>query len=80
MLHSSLDCLLLPEWLVPVEPAGIVIKNYAIGIRADRIALIPQRHRALKMSCADIRDCPIVYNAGLINARMPHEFISWFSR
>ncbi len=69
MLHSSLDCLLLPEWLVPVEPAGIVLKNYAIGIRGDRIALIAPREQALKMACADIRELPnTLLTPGLINA------------
>ena len=48
MPHSPLDYLLLPEWLVPVEPAGVVLRNYAIGIRGDRIALIAPREQALK--------------------------------
>ncbi len=68
MPHSPLDCLLLPEWLVPVEPAGVVLKNYAIGIRGDRIALIAPREQALKFACADIREMPnTVLTPGLIN-------------
>ena len=27
MPHSPLDYLLLPEWLVPVEPAGVILKT-----------------------------------------------------
>lgn len=69
MLHSPLDCLLLPEWLVPVEPAGVVLKNYAIGIRGDRIALIAPREQALKIPCADVRELPnTLLTPGLINA------------
>lgn len=69
MPHSPLDCLLLPEWLVPVEPAGVVLKNYALGIRGDRIALIAPREQALKYPCADIRELPnTLLTPGLINA------------
>ncbi len=28
-----LDLLLLPTWLVPVEPAGVVLKEHGLGIR-----------------------------------------------
>jgi 5-methylthioadenosine/S-adenosylhomocysteine deaminase len=69
MPHSPLDCLLLPEWLVPVEPAGVILKNYALGIRGDRIALIAPREQALKVPCADIRELPnTLLTPGLINA------------
>ncbi|MCK9534143.1 MAG: TRZ/ATZ family hydrolase [Pseudomonas sp.] len=69
MPHSPLDCLLLPEWLVPVEPAGVILKNYALGIRGDRIALIAPREQALKIPCADIRELPnTLLTPGLINA------------
>ena len=69
MPHSPLDCLLLPEWLVPVEPAGVVLRNYAIGIRGDRIALIAPREQALKTPCADVRELPnTLLTPGLINA------------
>lgn len=69
MPHLPLDCLLLPQWLVPVEPAGVVLKNYAIGIRGDRIALIAPREQALKLPCADIRELPdTLLTPGLINA------------
>lgn len=69
MPHSPLDCLLLPEWLVPVEPAGVILKNYALGIRGDRIVLIAPREQALKIPCADIRELPnTLLTPGLINA------------
>src|SRR5690554_3292026 len=68
MPDSPLDCLLLPKWLVPVEPAGVVLKNYALGIRGDRIALIAPREQALKQPCADIRELPnTLLTPGLIN-------------
>ena len=69
MSLTPLDYLLLPEWLVPVEPAGVILKNYAIGIRGDRIALIAPREQALKVPCADIRELPnTLLTPGLINA------------
>lgn len=69
MPHSPLDCLLLPEWLVPVEPAGVVLKNYALGIRGDRIAHIGPREQALTIPCNDVRELPnTLLTPGLINA------------
>ena len=46
MPHSPLDCLLLPEWLVPEETAGEILKNYALGIRGASIDLIAPREQA----------------------------------
>lgn len=69
MPHLPLDCLLLPKWLVPVEPAGVVLKNYALGMRGDRIAYIGPRAKALKMPCNDVRELPnSLLTPGLINA------------
>ena len=45
---AQYDCLLLPKWLVPVEPAGVVLENYGLAIAGDRIALIAPREQALK--------------------------------
>ena len=33
-----LDLLLLPDWLVPVEPAGVVLRGQGLGIRDGLIA------------------------------------------
>lgn len=46
---APLDLLLLPTWLVPVEPAGVVLKEHGLGIRDGRIAFIGPRAAALKL-------------------------------
>lgn len=41
-----LDLLLVPDWLVPVEPAGVVLEGHALGIRDGQIAWLGPRERA----------------------------------
>ena len=66
---TPLDLLLLPTWLVPVEPAGVVLKNHAVGIRDGRIAFIGTRHDALKFTALQTRELPdMLLSPGLINA------------
>lgn len=63
------DTLLLPKWLVPVEPAGVVLENYGIAIEGDRIALITPRERALKHQYRQVLELPdSMLIPGLINA------------
>ena len=63
------DTLLLPRWLVPVEPAGVVLENYALAIRGDSIALLAPRERALKYSYGQVVELPnSVLVPGLVNA------------
>ncbi|MGH8355408.1 MAG: amidohydrolase family protein, partial [Pseudomonas sp.] len=68
--HSApLDLLLLPTWLVPVEPAGVVLHAHGLGIRDGRIALIAPRAEALKHPAREVRELPDMLLApGLINA------------
>ena len=54
----ALDLLLLPTWLVPVEPAGVVLKEHALGIRDGRIVFIGPRAAALKLHAREIRELP----------------------
>ncbi|WGT26104.1 TRZ/ATZ family hydrolase [Pseudomonas marginalis] len=66
---APLDLLLLPTWLVPVEPAGVVLKDHGVGIRNGRIAFIGPRAAALKLSATDVRELPgMLLSPGLINA------------
>ncbi len=66
---TPLDLLLLPTWLVPVEPAGVVLKDHAVGIRDGRIAFIGTRHDALKFNALQTRELPdVLLSPGLINA------------
>ena len=53
---EPLDLLLLPTWLVPVEPAGVVLKNHALGIRDGRIVLIAPREEADQYLANETRD------------------------
>lgn len=63
------DTLLLPRWLVPVEPAGIVLENYGLALKGDRIALIAPRERAQRHSYGQIIELPdSLLIPGLVNA------------
>ena len=66
---APLDLLLLPTWLVPVEPAGVVLKEHGLGIRDGRIAYIGPRTQALKLAAHEVRELPgILLSPGLVNA------------
>ena len=65
----ALDLLLLPTWLVPVEPAGVVLKDHGLGIRDGCIVFIGPRAEALKCNAAQVRELPgMLLCPGLINA------------
>ena len=64
-----LDLLLLPTWLVPVEPAGVVLKDHGVGIRDGRIVFIGTRAESLKLTARETRELPgMLLSPGLINA------------
>lgn len=63
------DTLLLPRWLVPVEPAGVMLEDYGIAIAGDRIALLAPRERALRHSYSRVLELPdSLVIPGLVNA------------
>ncbi|SFW63677.1 TRZ/ATZ family hydrolase [Pseudomonas sp. NFACC04-2] len=65
----ALDLLLLPTWLVPVEPAGVVLKDHGLGIRDGCIVFIGPRVEALKCDATEVRELPgMLLSPGLINA------------
>lgn len=67
--RAPLDLLLLPTWLVPVEPAGVVLREHGLGIRDGRIALIAPRADALKHPAKEVRELPgHLLTPGLVNA------------
>lgn len=69
MPEAPLDLLLLPTWLVPVEPAGVVLRDHGLGIRDGQIALIAPRAEALRHPVKEVRELPQCLLApGLINA------------
>lgn len=66
---APLDLLLFPTWLVPVEPAGVVLKGHGLGVRDGRIALIAPRAIALKYRAIETRELEgMLLAPGLINA------------
>lgn len=66
---APLDLLLFPEWIVPVEPAGVVLRDHALGIRDGRIALIAPRQQALAVPATERRELPgMLLAPGLVNA------------
>lgn len=67
--RAHIDLLILPKWLVPVEPAGVVLSHYALGISGDKISLIAPREQALKHPATQILELPeSVLIPGLVNA------------
>ncbi|KTT42493.1 N-ethylammeline chlorohydrolase, partial [Pseudomonas oryzihabitans] len=66
---APLDLLLLPSWIVPVEPAGVVLRDYALGVRDGCIALLAPRGDALRHPAKETLELPgKVLIPGLINA------------
>ncbi|MCU1716527.1 TRZ/ATZ family hydrolase [Pseudomonas sp. 5P_3.1_Bac2] len=69
MTSTPLDLLLLPSWLVPVEPAGVVLQEHALGVRDGRIVLLAPRTEALKHSAKQVLELPgRLLCPGLVNA------------
>lgn len=71
MPHARLplDLLLLPTWIVPVEPAGVVLSHHALGVRDGRIALIAKREEALAHQAREVIELPgMLLAPGLVNA------------
>ncbi|WP_213876184.1 TRZ/ATZ family hydrolase [Pseudomonas sp. dw_358] len=68
-LTAALDLLLLPTWLVPVEPAGVVLKDHGLGVREGRIVFIGPREQALRLQALETRELPgMLLSPGLINS------------
>ncbi|OCR26304.1 N-ethylammeline chlorohydrolase [Pseudomonas syringae] len=66
---APLDLLLLPTWLVPVEPAGVVLKEHGLGIRDGCIVYIGPRAEAVKQATLKTLELPgMLLSPGLINA------------
>lgn len=66
---APLDLLLLPTWLVPVEPAGVVLTDHGLGIRDGFIVYIGPRAEALRQTSHEVRELPgMLLAPGLINA------------
>ena len=65
---TPLDLLLLPTWLVPVEPAGVVLRDHGLGIRDGQIVFIGPRDEALRLGATQTRELPGgLLTPGLVN-------------
>lgn len=63
-----LDLLLFPTWIVPVEPAGVVLTDYAIGIKDGQIAVLAPRSDLRRYQAAESVELPgMLLSPGLIN-------------
>ena len=62
--------LIRPRWLVPVEPAGVVLENHAVAVRGDLIeAVLPVADLASRYPGAQVVDlAEHVLIPGLVNA------------
>ncbi|OEC35338.1 5-methylthioadenosine/S-adenosylhomocysteine deaminase [Pseudomonas cuatrocienegasensis] len=69
MTDAPLDLLLLPTWLVPVEPAGVVLHEHGLGVRDGQIVLIAPRDQALRHPAREVHELPgRLLAPGLVNA------------
>ena len=69
-LLQSIDLLIEPRWLVPVEPRGVVLEGHAVAVDADRIvAILPvaeARSRFAPRERVELTEHALI--PGLINA------------
>ncbi|MDI9738399.1 TRZ/ATZ family hydrolase [Stutzerimonas stutzeri] len=69
MHPAPFDLVLLPTWLVPVEPADIVLEGYGLAIRDGRIAAVAPRGELLTRAARAVRELPgMLLAPGLVNA------------
>ncbi|PTQ67653.1 TRZ/ATZ family hydrolase [Pseudomonas sp. GV071] len=68
MSDDLYQLILLPTWLVPVEPAGVVLLDHGLAIRDGRIARIAPRAELLALAASEVRELPgMLLAPGLIN-------------
>ena len=68
MSDALYQLILLPTWLVPVEPAGVVLHDHGLAIRDGRIALIAPHAELLALEAEEVRELPgMLLAPGLIN-------------
>ncbi|HEX5515546.1 MAG TPA: TRZ/ATZ family hydrolase, partial [Gammaproteobacteria bacterium] len=67
---QQIDTLINAHWIVPVEPAGVVLDHHALAIDGDRIvALLPQAEAEARYQARNVHDLPAhALIPGLVNA------------
>lgn len=68
--HQAVDLILCPQWLVPVEPKGVVLESYACAVSDGKIVeVLPQAEVAERYVCDQIISLDgQVLLPGLVNA------------
>ncbi|MCX7166970.1 MAG: TRZ/ATZ family hydrolase [Rhodocyclales bacterium] len=68
-LPAEIDLLIRPEWIIPVEPAGITLSGHALAVNDGRIlALLPDDEALRHFRAREVLDLPgQVLLPGLIN-------------
>jgi 5-methylthioadenosine/S-adenosylhomocysteine deaminase len=66
---QEIDLLIRPEWIIPIEPAGVTLSGHALAIRNGRIlALLPNEEAAQRWRPRQTLDLPgQVLMPGLVN-------------
>jgi 5-methylthioadenosine/S-adenosylhomocysteine deaminase len=58
-LSETVDLIIRARWIVPVEPAGVVLDRHAVAVRAGRIvAVLPQEQANVRFSATNTVDLP----------------------
>ncbi len=67
---ESIDLLITARWIIPIEPANVVLENHAVAIRQGRIvAVLPTEDAFARFSATERIDRPQhVLMPGLVNA------------
>lgn len=67
---QQIDTLINARWIVPVEPAGVVLSQHALAIDGGRIlALLPQAEASARYQAREVHDLPTqALMPGLVNA------------
>jgi 5-methylthioadenosine/S-adenosylhomocysteine deaminase len=69
MTDTPFDLILLPSWLVPVEPANQVLHEHGVAIRDGRIAHIAPHAELVALGAREVRALPgMLLTPGLVNA------------
>lgn len=68
-MSTPVDLLIAARWIVPVEPAGMVLEDHAVAISAGRIvALLPRSEAVRTYAAREIRELPQhILIPGLVN-------------
>ncbi len=56
---EPVDLLIEPEWLIPIEPAGVTLTKHAVAVRGDRIvAVLPTTEARQRFAPARVQTLP----------------------